>query len=157
LLRLWEAGHGERYLAGAERLAAWLDRVAVRDAAGTHWPRTIGATQRRVLGLTPGSAGIGLLLLRLYAATRHPRRAALAREVLASLRGQAQPAAQGLTWPVFPGEPRRAARCQWCIGEPGIGLSFAAAAGALGDPGLLDTARAAGETTWAAGDARRDP
>src|SRR5262249_45234031 len=39
LLRLWEATPDDRYLAGAVRCGEWLDRVAVRDRYGCHWPR----------------------------------------------------------------------------------------------------------------------
>jgi hypothetical protein len=45
-------------------------------------------------------------------------------------------------------------RCQWCHGSPGVGLFLCQAHQVLGEPTYLDTAQAAGETTFAYGDNR---
>ena len=92
----------------------------------------------------------------LSAATHEARWAALAREVLQTLDGQAQPDRGGLNWPQVHGAAAPRA-CQWCRGAPGVGLCYATAHAVLGDPAYLRTAEAAGETTYAYGDVRQNP
>jgi lantibiotic modifying enzyme len=173
LLHLWEAVREDQFLAGAARRGEWLERVALRDAAGCRWPRIAGTNPRQFLGMTVdprqflgttnGSAGIGIFLLRLHAATGDARWADLAREVADGLSGQAQPDGGGLTWPIaLPAAPAWAAArpepaLQWCTGAPGIGLFIAKTYEVLGETSFLELAKAAGETTWAAGDVRHNP
>jgi lantibiotic modifying enzyme len=157
LVRLWEAVRRDQYLAGAVRRGEWLASVAVRDAAGCRWPRNAGTNPRQFLGMTLGGAGIGIFLLRLYAATGDARWAVLAREVADCLDGQALPDGGGCNWPTVFGDATPRIRCQWCVGAPGIGLFYATAYQVLGEPAFLTTAKAAGEATWAAGDVRHNP
>jgi lantibiotic modifying enzyme len=163
LLRLWEAVRHDPLLAGAAGRGAWLERVAVRDAAGCRWPRAVGTNPRQPLGMTMGSAGIGIFLLRLHAATGDARWAALARGVADGLRGQARPDGRQRTWPTDLGAAAKGATArpelalQWCTGAPGIGLFYATAYEVLGDAAFLEAATAAGEATWAAGDLRHTP
>ena len=163
LVRLWEASREEQFLAGAARRGEWLERVALRDAAGCRWPRNAGTNPRQLLGMTVGSAGIGIFLLRLHAATGDARWADLAREVADCLRGQAQPDGSGLLWPIVLGAAPAGAAArpelalQWCTGAPGIGLFYATAYEVLGETSFLELAKAAGESTWAAGDVRHNP
>ena len=173
LLRLWEATHDDRYLAGAVRLGEWLDRVAVRDQYGCHWPRGHGNPHQRRgrlwhwTGFETGAAGIGYFLLALAQATRQSRWADVAREVEATLAGQARRDGEAVSWPPTlatfgeGGEefneqvPGR--RWQWCTGASGIGLFYARAAEVLGEAAFLETATAAGEGTWTHGDVRHNP
>jgi lantibiotic modifying enzyme len=169
LLRLWEAAPDDRYLAGAVRCGEWLDHGAVRDRYGCHWPR--GPLRRghrwHWTGFETGAAGIGYFLLALAQATRRSRWADVAREVEATLAGQARRDGAAVSWPpTLAGfgeggaefneqEPGR--RWQWCSGASGIGLFYARAAEVLGEAAFLETAVAAGEGTWAHGDVRRNP
>ena len=157
LLRLGEAARDDRYVRGAERYGAWLERIAVRDGAGRRWPLRAGGP-RAWTGLGMGAAGIGYFLLELHRATGAPRWAALARAAEATLAAQAQPDGDGVSWPTFVGggEPvpptaPAARRWKWCTGAPGIGLFYARAAELLGADAFLETAAAAGESTWAHG------
>jgi hypothetical protein len=79
--------------------------------------------------------------------------------VAATLARAAVPDRGGLNWGhLLDSSPgRRAAECQWCHGSPGIGLFYATAYAVLGDAAHLDTALAAGETTFAYGDVRQNP
>ena len=163
LLQLWEATGEERFLAGAVRRAGWLDAVATRDAAGCSWPWRLATggdgAGRVLLGFAHGLSGIGHFFLRLHAATGTPRWAAVAREVATTLDRAAVADRGGLNWGHLLDSPpgRRPGECQWCHGSPGVGLFYATAHAVLGDAGHLDTARAAGETTFAYGDVRRNP
>ena len=157
LVRLWEAAGDERYLAAAQRRAAWLEAHAVRDAAGCHWPMRVDAPEGWALwGFAHGAAGIGHALLVLAAATGQARWADLAREVAQTLRRAARPDRGGLNWPAAVGATDLP-RCQWCHGAPGVGLFYAKAHEVLGAAADLQTAEAAGETTYAYGDVRRNP
>jgi lantibiotic modifying enzyme len=163
LLRVWEATREERFLAGALRRARWLDACATRDDRGCHWPWRLaaggGGPGRVLFGFAHGLSGIGHFLLRVHAATGEARWAAVAREVAATLTRHAEPDRGGLNWRHFldrrPGD--RTGECQWCHGSPGVGLFYATAAAGLGGAGYLETALAAGETTFAYGDARANP
>jgi lantibiotic modifying enzyme len=163
LLQLWEATGEERFLAGAVRRADWLDGVATRDAAGCHWPWRLSsggaAPGRTLLGFAHGVSGIGHYFLRLHAATGEARWADVAREVASTLARAAAPDRGGLNWRHFLDAPPRehARECQWCHGSPGVGLFYATAYAVLGDAAHLRAALAAGETTFAYGDARRNP
>lgn len=164
LLRLAEMSRDERFLAGAVRRGAWLDGVARRDERGCYWPWEVGDTPHAAwygLSFIPGMAGIGHFLLSLYQATREPRWADLAREAASTLRRQAKPDRGGLNWPdTLDGlEHGEELRCQWCYGAPGVGLFFVKAHEALGPegtPSYLETAEAAGETTFQYGDVRHN-
>jgi len=85
----------------------------------------------------------------------------LSRAAGETLLRQAVPDKGGLNWPdtldgFERGEERR---CQWCRGASGIALFFTKAHEALGsgERDYLGTAVAAGECTYAYGDARRNP
>src|SRR5436309_9774003 len=158
LVRLWEVTREARYLAGAVRNAEWLDSRMVRNAFGAHVPMRFPGERidRRYNGFAHGSAGIAYFALVLFEATRDERWADFGRTLIATLVEHAVRDRGGLNWGRVLGE-RAPLRCQWCHGSPGVGLLFAKAWEILGDPGLLDISRAAGETTWAYGDVRRNP
>lgn len=164
LLRLWEATHDERFLAGALHRAAWLAAQARHDQQGCHWG-VHGPRSRAQLGFAHGISGIAHFLLRLHEATadepggRDGRWAALASKVAETLRSQAESDHGGLNWRHWLDrrEGDRTGECQWCHGSPGVGLFFAAAHEVLGEAAYLDTAAAAGETTFSYGDVRGNP
>jgi lantibiotic modifying enzyme len=157
LIRLWEATRDARHLSGATRRAEWLREHVVRDDAGAYWPMLVGAERpARMLGFAHGAAGIAYFLLLLYEATREARWAELSREVAETFSKHAKPDRGGLNWPPVFGMSETPA-CQWCHGSPGIGLLFAKAYEVLGDEEYLETAKAAGETTFAYGDVRHNP
>lgn len=163
LVRLWEATGDARHLAGAVRRGEWLQQTAIRDEHGCHWLRVAEAgnpRSRSLTGLHVGNAGIGYLLLVLHRATGEPCWATLAREAADTLLRQARPdrlAEQGWNWPHAIGGGEDFARCQWCVGAPGIGFFLAHAAALLGEPAYRAGALAAAETTYAHGDVRRNP
>ena len=164
LLRLWHATGAERPLAGAVRCAEALRERLLPAAFGCPWPPPPGAVlPARPMGFAPGLAGIGYFFAVLYDATRDARWGDATAQVAALLSALAAPDRGGLNWPLaLDGTAGRVAdpdlpRCQWCLGAPGIGLFYLAAARALGDAALLETARAAGEATFAYGDARGNP
>jgi lantibiotic modifying enzyme len=109
------------------------------------------------LGFAHGIAGIGYFLLLLQQATGDARWADLARGVAGRLSQHALPDHGGRNWPYFLGCDDGPRLCQWCHGAPGIGLLYTKAYEVLGDPSFLATARAAGDTTYAAGDTRGNP
>ena len=158
LVRLAAASRDERHLAGAARRGAWLAEVALRNesGAGVHWPYQTDDEPWYGLGFGPGVAGIGCFLLALHESTREVRWADLTREAAQTLTAQAKPDHGGLNWPQTIGEAELL-RCQLCDGSPGVGLFFARAYEALGEPRYLETARAAAEATYAYGDVRRNP
>ena len=49
------------------------------------------------------------------------------------------------------------ARCQWCVGAPGIGVFLARAFAVSGDERYLTAARGAADATFAHGDVRANP
>jgi lantibiotic modifying enzyme len=160
LVRLWQACGTEQYLAEALTVGGWLDAVAVRSAAGCTWPSDVTAARPAParLGLGTGAAGIGALYLALHEATGEPAWADRASTVAQTLLAAARPAAgttSGVEWPWHTGTAE--SRCQWCMGEPGIGLFLLKAYEALGEPTYLAAATAAGETTFDRGDVRRNP
>ena len=127
-----------------------------------------GPGSRAQPGFAHGISGIAHFLLRVHQATagepgeygrESERWASLARDVAETLRTHAEPDRRGLNWPHWLGrrEGDRTGECQWCHGSPGIGLFFANAYEALGDASYLETAQAAGETTYAYGDVRGNP
>jgi lantibiotic modifying enzyme len=172
LLRLWDATGDARYLDGAARYAAWLERQAVRDALGCTWrardatavppPGTRfaggGDPPSRYLGLGIGVAGVTHFLTLLYGATRDARWETLAREGADTLLRLALPDHGGLNWESEPLEGAESKlRCQWCRGAAGVGLCLALCYEVMGDPRYLKTAEAAGETTYRYGDVRANP
>ena len=156
LLRLAETTRDGRHLAGAVQRGEWLAEAGVRDGPGLHWPYQTDDEPWQGLGVGPGVAGIGLFLVALYQATRDERWAGLVREAAQTLATEAKPDHGGLNWAQTIGEPELK-RCQICDGSPGIGLFHARAYAALSDPSFLETARAAGEATYAYGDVRHNP
>lgn len=160
LVRLWRATGEDPHLAGAVVRGEWFRDHAIRDEHGCHWLRVDDADNprsRSCTGWSTGSAGIGYFLLLLHEATRDEQRATLARDVAETLLKQARPDRGGLGWPYVIGRADDLARCQWCIGAPGIGFFFAGAHQVLGEPTYLAAAKAAGETTHAYGDVRGNP
>lgn len=157
LVRLAEETGNDAHLAGAVRRGEWFAGTAVRDERGCYWPWEVGSTEfADYLGLSfpAGLAGIGYFLLLLHQATGEGRWAELAREAGDTLVRYARPDRGGLNWPDTMDEQEL--RCQWCNGAPGVGLFFVKGHEALGDPSYLETAEAAGETTFAYGDVRRN-
>jgi len=157
LLRLWEATQDERYLEGAVRNGEWIRGKALRDKSGCYWPMEIGdSTPWYSLGFAHGISGGAYFLLLLYEMTKEACWVEFAQEVLETLSRQAKSDRGGLNWPVtLNGE--KLERCQWCHGAPGIGLLYAKAYEVLDEPSYLETAQAAGETTFAYGDVRNNP
>jgi class IV lanthipeptide synthase len=135
--------------------------VAIRDERGLYWPWEAGNTKHSQwygLSFIPGAAGIAHFLLSLYQETKEARWADVAREAGETLRRQAVPDHGGLNWPdTLDGLSRgEALQVQWCSGAPGVGIFFAKAFEAFGDPKDLETAEAAGECTFQYGDVRRN-
>jgi lantibiotic modifying enzyme len=148
-------------------------------ADGCYWPwQTDHEEYARWFGLSfvPGSAGIAYVLLALFQVTGEARWARLARAAGETLARQAVPDRGGLNWPDTLDGLRHGEelKCQWCYGASGVGLLFCRAHEALRSrsqpgpqgperreepdrPGYLAIAGAAGETTYAYGDARRNP
>jgi lantibiotic modifying enzyme len=156
LLRLHEASHQDRHLAGSVRHAEWLEAVKVQNESGCHWSMRVGAPRSGAyLGFAHGIAGIGYFLALLYEATQDARWADLTRAIAETLSRQARPDRGGLNWP--PLMDQEMDRCQWCHGSPGVGLFYTRAFEILGDPAFLKTAEAAGETTFQYGDMRGNP
>ena len=157
LIRLWEATRKDAYLEGALKQAQWLESVAKRNEFGVHWPLIVNdATHEPFLGFVHGPAGIGHFFLLLYEATGEPRWSDLCRKIADMLLKRAVPDRGGLNWPQFVHESE-ATRCQWCHGSPGVGLFFTKAYAVLEEEAYLETAKAAGETTYAYGDVRANP
>ncbi len=155
LLRLAEASGEAQHLAAARRWGDWLAEVAVRKGPGVYWPYEVEEEPWIGLGLGPGAAGTGGFLAALYQATREARYAELVRGAARTLIDQARPDHGGLNWAQTLDEPELQ-RCQLCDGSPGIGLFFARAYEALGEPTYLDVAAAAGQATYAYGDVRHN-
>ena len=151
--RVGVATGDERFITAAGRRAALL-----RDDS---LPGALAAMDQRPipLGLAPGAAGIGLALAQLLTMTRNDEWVPPIRHVATALQARAVPDPMvegGVAWHTHTG-PDAPVGYQWCVGTAGIGLFFAAASAALDDPSLLDTALAAGEATYAHGDARENP
>jgi lantibiotic modifying enzyme len=162
LLRLGEATEDERFVEGAVARAAWLESVAVREDGGCVWPWQTDHKEYanwRGLSFVPGSSGIAYVLACLYARTQDERWAVLVRAAAETLRREAREDKRGLNWPDTRGgfERGELRKCQWCYGASGVGLFLCKAYTVLGDDDLRRLARAAGETTYAYGDARRNP
>ena len=155
LIRLWEATGEERYLEGASRNASWLREVADRTE-GCSWSMGLGERPWHSLGFAHGLAGIAYFLTVLHGVTDKALWAELARDAIGTLTSQAFPDRGGLNWPVTLNTPDMGP-CQWCHGAAGIGLTYVRAYEVFGDSGYLETARAAGETTFARGDIRKNP
>ena len=158
LVRLWEATQKDQHLAAAAETGAWLDRVATRDAQGCLWTNSAGGVGPPRLGLGTGAAGVGYFWLVLHEATGDRAWLERAREVASTLLAFSRPAGGvlgGVEWPWHTGTAE--SRCQWCMGEPGIGLFFLKAHQATHEPAFLAAAAAAGETTFAHGDLRANP
>lgn len=157
LLRLWEASRQEEYLRGALRNGEWLRDRAVRDRSGCYWPMVVSdAKPWYALGFAHGLAGIAYFLLLLHQVQPEGAWADLAREGLQTLSRQAVPNQGGLNWPPTLND-EKAEACQWCHGAPGVGLAFAKAYEVLGETSFLETAEAAGKTTFAYADVRHNP
>ena len=157
LIRLWETSREKQYLSGAVRHGEWLESKVVRSEFGCHWPMRVGDIfTDNYLGFAHGIAGIGFFPLQLYEATGDSHWADLTRVVAETLSKHAQPDRGGLNWPPIMGMSELN-RCQWCNGAPGVGLFYAKAYEVLGEPSYLETAEAAGETTFAYGDVRSNP
>lgn len=152
LIRAWRTTSDGGFLDAAVRRG-----VALRDDSLVG---VLAAMEQRPVpfGLAPGLAGVGIALAHLFAATGDEQWAAPTRQVAESLRLRAradEAVSDGLVWPRHSGADAPTGY-QWCLGAPGIGLFFAAAASALGDAALLDTALAAGEATYGHGDVREN-
>lgn len=157
LLKLWQRTQDPAHLSGAERCAAWLDTVMIRDARGTYCfvdpDGTLGFPKEGYLGAAHGISGVGHFLVLLAEASKVDRWAALARDLLDTTARYAVPAKGGLNWPVAIGRDQLV-RCQWSHGAPGIGLAFLDAARVLGEAKYRDIALQAAEATYAYGDFR---
>ncbi|MDQ3699814.1 MAG: AGE family epimerase/isomerase, partial [Chloroflexota bacterium] len=160
LLRVWEVTRAPRHLGAAVARGEWLRHHAIRDALGCHWLRVLNPGNPRSRSRTAfsaGAAGVGHFLLALYEATADRRWAALTGETADTLLRHAVPDGAGLSWPFTYGGDGSLAPNQWCIGAPGIGWFLAEAAAVLREPRYAAAACAAGRTTYAAGDLRRNP
>jgi lantibiotic modifying enzyme len=159
LLRLHEATQDERYLAAARRFGSWLaDHRRALDA-GPAWPMVPSDPNSRMQwGFAHGTSGIAYFFVRLHAATGQARWKDVALEAASTLKRAAFADRGGLNWRRQPDVPAsEPIRCQWCHGAPGVGLFFARAWESFREPWLLETAEAAGETTFAYGDIRKNP
>ena len=157
LIRLWKASGNEIYLESAQKDAGWLATVAQRNEFGVFWPLIVNdSSYEPFLGFAHGPPGIGSFLILLYEATGEAEWSNLSHEIADMLIRRAIPDRGGLNWPRLVGETE-ATRCQWCHGSPGVGLFFTRAYEVLGEASYLETARAAGETTFAYGDVRGNP
>ncbi|MDA0746041.1 MAG: hypothetical protein O2954_05940, partial [bacterium] len=146
---------------GAVRYGSWLRDTITRNNLGAHWPARIPAPSdahppRIYGGFFHGSPGNAHFLLLLHEATGDPAWGELAREVAHTFISHGAQTEYGLNWPRLL-ETDELHRVQWCHGAPGVGLFYARAAEQLKDPAFLQTAEAAGETTYRAGDIRNNP
>jgi hypothetical protein len=137
----------------ADRLGHALLRAAERSDEGWSWSSGGLRRIRNLTGLSHGAAGASQALAVLWrhtgdAAYRDGSRAALDYE-------RRWFDAEAANWPDFrlppPGYPRRTGRPRcalyWCHGAPGIAQQRLSVAGLLDEPGHLDDARLAVETT----------
>ena len=153
LIRAWRATNGKNYRDAAVRRGVLLRDGALVGALAAMGERPIP------IGLAPGLAGVGVALAHLLDATGDEQWVAPVRQISECLLDRARPdeaTAGGFSWPAHSGADAPTGY-QWCIGIPGIGLFFGAAARALNDAALLDTAISAGEATYAHGDVRQNP
>lgn len=159
LLRLAKFTGNTRFLEGAIKVGQWFEKTAIRESGLCYWPPpTKDPSDVFYLGLGPGLAGNGYLLLKLFEATGDTCWRILCREVADTLCNLAIPHEGGYHWPLYLGDKDQTTlRNQWCLGASGIGLFFAKAYELLEEPSYLEKAKAAGETTFACGDARKHP
>ena len=157
LLRLWEATREERYLKGAVRNGEWLREQAIHDERGCYWPMKVDEPEPwYATGFAHGISSVTYFLLLLHEATKEEGWEELGREVLETLSREAKPDHGGLNWAPTLGESEFE-RCQWCHGSPGLGLLYVKAYEVLKEERQLETARAAGDATFAYGDVRQNP
>ena len=157
LLRLWEMADEGRILQGAVRQGEWLRQHVRRDERGCYWPvETAPSEVMEYTGFGHGIAGIAYFLLALCEATKDARWSDLARDLLETLAREATPSLGGINWPPIPAG-HELMRCQWCHGSPGVGLAYVQAYEVTNESDYLDTAKAAGETTFAFGDKIGNP
>lgn len=157
LYKLWEATQEERYREGIIRFGEWLAEHIVRNEHGSLWPWHL-KEEPTLFGFAHGNSGIAHFFLLLYKATQNPRWQNIVYEVIETLKNNAIPDHGGLHWPRIPNPGKNEIiRCQWCNGSPGIGLFFIKAYEILDDNTCLQTAKAAGETTFRYGDIRKNP
>src|SRR5690606_3944992 len=131
---------------------------AAPNAEGAKWRWTPGDAREKSSfypGLAHGAAGVVPFLLELARWRPGEGWDALARRGLRWLEATATRAGGQVNWPPLEGEP--ATRVQWCHGAPGVGLGLLQAWRRTGDTRWLDLARAAGATTAAVGDVRKNP
>ena len=155
-LRVWKEAGDEKFFDLALERADRLAREAIRLDTGTVWPLSRKNPDRVGTGFAHGTAGIVHFLLLMHRYTRDPQWRILAQDALRWLDSAAVPDSGGLNWRNFPESPGNLS-CQWCWGSPGLGLLYAKAYEILGDTRYLDTAKAAGETTYAYADNRHNP
>lgn len=166
LLRLWETTKDLKHLAQAIRRAEWLAEKVIRDEHGTRWLWHLAQPgAKSMIGFAHGVTGIAHFVLLLYQATSDSRWAELAREVAETVAGAASEGSgrlkngnpcEGVNWRWALEVPANPTLCQWCHGAPGVGMFFAKAYEALGELRYLALATAAGETTFLAGDTRKN-
>jgi hypothetical protein len=128
LLALRDSLAGHRRLAFAERLGNELLLAAVASQEGCSWRTINAANEYHLTGLSHGTAGIGLALLELFAATGDLRYRRTAERAFDYERHWFDAAAGN--WPDLREASSRGATQRpatfstyWCHGAPGIGLS----------------------------------
>ncbi len=159
LLRAWRKQGDVVLLNGAIRCGEWLKSQLIRDALGCHCaarPDGEWFGPEAHTGLAHGIAGVAFFFARLFEATRENEWKDLALEIFDTLIATAMPSHGGWNWSPTLGETDLS-RCQWSHGSPGIGLAFLFGARFLGESRLHHAALMAGETTFHAGDFRKNP
>ena len=156
LLRCYQEFSDERYLAEALRAGTYVLEHAEIEGEARKWPIKLGKVESYQMGMAHGAAAIGYFLAELFRFSSDERFRNGALGVARWLQSSAVETVHGAGWPRFPDDDEPP-RFQWCHGSPGIGLFFARTYEITGDKLCKEWARRCGDSTYSAGDIRRNP
>lgn len=156
LLRCFQESARPRYIDEAVRAGRYLlDKAEVRGDQ-LRWLIRLGKTATYQMGMPHGAPSIGYFLAELYRFTNDGRFRDGALGAARWLQSNAVDTGHGVGWPSHL-EDVESPKFQWCHGAPGIGLFFSRTHEITDDGSCREWALRCGESTYSAGDIRRNP
>ena len=156
LLRCFQETARPRYVDEAVRAGTYLLDKAEAEGDQLKWSIKLGRSATYQLGMAHGAASIGYFLAELYRFTSDECFRDGALGAARWLQSNAVATGYGVGWPSHP-EDVESPRFQWCHGAPGIGLFFSRTHEITEDGSCREWALRCGESTYSAGDIRRNP